>query len=86
MEEAFRMKYGTSVQGQGWDDTIDQLTAAALKIEILSTTARSPVCIQFQIHFHNVQPYRDEVSSINWKRSGQIAGILGLVICVLHQL
>ncbi|XP_077979309.1 DALR anticodon-binding domain-containing protein 3-like isoform X2 [Glandiceps talaboti] len=43
MREAWVMKYGSAVEGEGWDSTIAAMTTAIIKFELLSTTARNPV-------------------------------------------
>ncbi|XP_070558446.1 DALR anticodon-binding domain-containing protein 3-like [Ptychodera flava] len=43
MREAWVMKYGKAVSGEGWENTITAMTLAAIKFELLSTTARNPV-------------------------------------------
>lgn len=43
MKDAFIMKYGNDVKGDGWQENIVQLAKAAIKFELLSTGCRSEV-------------------------------------------
>ncbi|XP_029457120.1 DALR anticodon-binding domain-containing protein 3 isoform X2 [Rhinatrema bivittatum] len=48
MHKASFMKYGDLVQGNAWDDTINILTSAAIRFEMLATAHRSQITINME--------------------------------------
>ncbi len=54
--EAFSLKYGDKVHGAEWEQTIHQVTMAAVKFEILSTNSSSPA----KLDLHSVDLSTEE--------------------------